>query len=113
MVFHVFQLGLRSEIMNRLELTDTGSLFLRCLKACLDWLALGGELKTISGHILVMDQVARPGFLMDHYDTKTEESSQIIMQLGSSTSWMFLVDHAHNMKEEDLLHMAANLALNG
>jgi hypothetical protein len=98
--------------MNRLTLTASGTAFLRNMKTCLNWLAMGGEIKLKSGHKILMDDLARPGFLSYKYDERTDETEEMIFQCDSETAWSFLISHARQMSERDWMSMCMNTALN-
>jgi hypothetical protein len=63
--------------MTKLEVKDSGKLFIWAMNVSLHWLSIGGEIKLKTGHTLVMDELARPGFLADSYDTETKETKQV------------------------------------
>jgi len=98
--------------MQRLDLEATGKRFIWAMRTCLEWLALGGDIKLASGHTIVMCNKARPGFLMDHYDSKTKETTQMVMNLDYDLVWGYIVDYARKMTEDEITVMCANLALN-
>lgn len=98
--------------MNKLELTEEGNNFRLNLNVCLKWLFIGGEIKTSSGHRLAMHDNGQPGFRAIQTDGQSGNSQEIIFQIGSETSWMYLVDHAKRMTEKDRFVMAGNVSLN-
>lgn len=99
--------------MNKMSLHPEGDLYLRSLKACLNWMAIGGEIVIPSGHTLLMVEDGGVGFKVTRYKGSLEEEGQtMIFQIDSDVSWNFLIEHARSMSEEDTLVMGANCALN-
>lgn len=97
------------------DLNPQGDLFVRSIKTCLSYLSLGGEIALKSGHKLAMGEEGQPGFLVEHTEPSSDgiqlEPQQMIFQMGSETSWMFLVDHAKSMTNEQQFTMASEIAL--
>lgn len=99
--------------MNRLILSEQGNNFRLNIRVCLNWLFLGGEIKTSSGHTLIMQEDGLLGFKVTHYKNGLDsEGQQMIMMAGADTSWMYLIGHAKAMSETDRMVMAGNCALN-
>lgn len=96
--------------MTKLDLSSEGKLYLKSLRACFNWLSIGGDIVLKSGHTLSMVDSGGVGFKARRYHQGGNH--EIIMQIDSDTSLSFLMDHARKMSEEDCIVMAANCALN-
>lgn len=74
-------------------------------------MTLGMEITLDTGHKMVWaEEEDAPGFLLKRY--YLDKAEDVIMQIGSETSWMFLIDYAKNLTEEKFLALAADMALN-
>lgn len=81
------------------------------LSTLLKGLNLGMEVELETGHIMVWsEEHDAPGFLLKRY--RGDESEDVIMQIGSETSWSWLISHARGMTEEKFLSFASDVALN-
>lgn len=96
----------------RKDLDKSGDLFVKSFKACLDWLALGGDIELKSGHIIMMTDDGRPGFWAISQKGADGPKEEILLQVDSEVVWSYLVDHARKMTEENFTVLCMNLALN-
>lgn len=97
--------------MLKLELTPKGKEKIQSFKVLLDWLALGGEVETNSGHKLAMTDDGMIGFKATRLKKDCEEE-EIIFQCDSDVAFQMLNDKAKQLTEEDRAIFAMNLALN-
>lgn len=96
----------------KLELNESGRNYVLALKSVLDHLSVGGQVKTKSGHTIVMTESGTPGFLCEFYNSETSESGEVIMQIDSETVWNFLTDYARKMNRQDIIKLRDDVSVN-
>lgn len=79
------------------------------IQLILKQLESGAELKLKSGHVLVIPEGhEEPGFLSKVYRNNALIEENFVIQIGSETAWMMLIDHAKGMSREDCIGFILN-----
>lgn len=66
------------------------------LNLLLKQMTAGAEVRLKSGHTLVIPEGhEEPGF-----KATSSKGGEVVIQIGSETAWMFLIDHARDMTRE-------------